>query len=128
MRALIAVALAGGITFAAGTSAAQQVGSTFATTQSRFVLSAERLLGYTAAEAIGHPITIIIPPDRQDEEREILSRIRAGERVEHFETVRLRKGNVQSLDSVPIDGTAVLFQNPRLEIFERWLRVQQVVN
>ena len=53
--------------------------------------SAERLFGYTAAEAIGRHITIIIPPDRQDEEREILSRIRAGERVEHFETVRLRK-------------------------------------
>jgi len=53
--------------------------------------SAERVFGYTAAEAIGRPITIIIPPDRQDEELEILSRIRAGERVEHFETVRLRK-------------------------------------
>jgi hypothetical protein len=45
MRALIAAALATGITFAAGTSAAQQPGSTFATTQSRFVLSAERLFG-----------------------------------------------------------------------------------
>jgi PAS domain S-box-containing protein len=53
--------------------------------------SAERLFGYTAAEAIGRHITIIIPPDRQDEEKEILGRIRAGERVEHFETVRLRK-------------------------------------
>ena len=53
--------------------------------------SAERLFGYPAAEAIGRHITIIIPPDRQDEEKEILRRIRAGERVEHFETVRLRK-------------------------------------
>ena len=54
--------------------------------------SAERLFGYTAAEAIGRPVTIIIPPDRQDEEKEILRRIRAGERVEHFETVRRPKG------------------------------------
>src|SRR6188472_560279 len=47
--------------------------------------------GYSSAEAIGRPVTIIIPPDRQDEEKEILRRIRAGERVEHFETVRVRK-------------------------------------
>ena len=52
---------------------------------------AERLFGYTAAEAIGQPITIIIPPDRLDEERRILQRLRAGERVEHFETVRMTK-------------------------------------
>src|SRR5688500_16410359 len=45
MRGVIAAALATGITLVAGTSAAQQVGSTFATTQSRFVLSAERLFG-----------------------------------------------------------------------------------
>ena len=53
--------------------------------------AAERLFGYSSAEAIGRPVTIIIPPDRQDEEKEILRRIRAGERVEHFETVRVRK-------------------------------------
>jgi two-component sensor histidine kinase len=40
---------------------------------------------------IGQPITIVIPPDRQSEEREILTRIRRGERVDHFETVRQRK-------------------------------------
>ena len=49
---------------------------------------AERIFGYTAEEAIGQPITILIPQDRQDEERTILTRIRRGERIEHFETVR----------------------------------------
>jgi PAS domain S-box-containing protein len=53
--------------------------------------SAERLFGYTAAEMVGQPITILIPIDRQDEEPKILSRLRRGERVDHFQTVRKRK-------------------------------------
>jgi PAS domain S-box-containing protein len=53
---------------------------------------AERLFGHTAAEAIGRPITLIIPPERLDEERMILERLRRGESVEHFETVRVAKG------------------------------------
>jgi PAS domain S-box-containing protein len=53
--------------------------------------SAERLFGYTAEEAVGRPITIIIPADRLDEEPMILGRIARGERIEHFETVRRRK-------------------------------------
>jgi PAS domain S-box-containing protein len=52
---------------------------------------AERLFGYTAAEMIGQPITKIIPVERQDEETEILRRLRAGERIDHFETVRRAK-------------------------------------
>jgi PAS domain S-box-containing protein len=52
---------------------------------------AERLFGYAADEAIGKPITIVIPPDRLDEEPAILARIQAGERVDHFETIRRRK-------------------------------------
>ena len=52
---------------------------------------AERLFNYTAEEAIGQPITMIIPQDRLDEERVILARIRRGERIDHFETVRQRK-------------------------------------
>ncbi len=52
---------------------------------------AERIFGYTAEEAVGQPITIVIPQDRQNEERTILTRIRRGERIEHFETVRQRK-------------------------------------
>ena len=49
---------------------------------------AERLFGYTAEETIGKLITILVPDDRRDEEREILGRIRRGERVDHYETVR----------------------------------------
>ncbi len=52
---------------------------------------AQRLFGYAAEELIGKPITILIPPDRRNEETEILERIRRGERVEHYETVRQRK-------------------------------------
>ena len=52
---------------------------------------AERLFGYTASEIIGSPITVIIPPERRDEERTILERLRRGERIDHFETVRVTK-------------------------------------
>jgi PAS domain S-box-containing protein len=52
---------------------------------------AERLYGYPAAEAIGKSIMIVVPEDRHQEEREILARLQRGERVDHFETVRLRK-------------------------------------
>ena len=53
--------------------------------------SAERLFGYGAEEVVGKSITILIPADRQGEEDAILKRIRSGQRVEHFETVRQRK-------------------------------------
>ena len=53
--------------------------------------AAERMLGYTAAEIIGRSIRCIIPPDRQGEEDEVLSRIRRGESIDHYETVRMRK-------------------------------------
>ena len=52
---------------------------------------AEHIFGYTPSEAIGRPISILVPPGRMQEENHILTRIRAGERVEHFETVRRRK-------------------------------------
>ena len=52
---------------------------------------AEKLFGYGAEEVIGKPITILIPPDRQHEEPGILARVRGGERVEPYETVRQRK-------------------------------------
>jgi PAS domain S-box-containing protein len=52
---------------------------------------AQRIFGWSAEEAIGKPITIIIPPDRLDEEPKIIARIRAGERVDHFETIRITK-------------------------------------
>ncbi len=53
--------------------------------------AAERLFGYKAEEMIGQPILRIIPPDRQGEETEVLRRIRRGQRVEPFETLRVRK-------------------------------------
>ena len=52
---------------------------------------AERIFGYTAEEAVGKPVTILIPADQVDEEPAILARLRAGERIEHYETVRVRK-------------------------------------
>ncbi|HYI15073.1 MAG TPA: PAS domain S-box protein, partial [Thermomicrobiales bacterium] len=52
---------------------------------------AQQLFGYTAGEAVGRPITLLIPADRLDEEPEILRRIRRGERVDHFETIRRHK-------------------------------------
>ena len=53
--------------------------------------AAERLYSYTAEEAIGKPTAMLIPPDRRDEEPAILERVKRGERVEHYETVRQRK-------------------------------------
>src|SRR5688500_16148369 len=52
---------------------------------------AERIFGYSAAEVIGQPATILMPPDRVNEEPGILEKIRRGERVDHYETVRRRK-------------------------------------
>ena len=52
---------------------------------------AQRIFGYTAEEVIGRPVTILIPEDHLDEEPAILARLRAGERIEHYETVRVRK-------------------------------------
>ena len=52
---------------------------------------AQKLFGYTTQEAIGQPVTILIPENRIDEEPHILSRIRAGERIDHYDTVRRRK-------------------------------------
>ena len=70
---------------------------------------AQRLFGYTAAEAIGNPVTMLIPDNHLDEEPGILDRLRRGERIDHYETIRRRKDgeliNV-SLTVSPIkDGT-----------------------
>ncbi|MBV8056122.1 MAG: PAS domain S-box protein, partial [Deltaproteobacteria bacterium] len=52
---------------------------------------AEQIFGYSAAEAIGQHITLIIPPERHAEENDVLAHIRRGEKVDHFETVRQAK-------------------------------------
>jgi PAS domain S-box-containing protein len=53
---------------------------------------AHRIFGYSADEIIGKPVTILIPPELQAEETHILQKIRAGERIDHFQTVRVKKG------------------------------------
>lgn len=53
--------------------------------------AAERLFGYTEQEAIGRNITLIIPPELHQEEEEIIQKLRQGIRIQHFETVRVRK-------------------------------------
>ena len=53
--------------------------------------AAERIYGYTAGEVIGKPMSMLLPVDRQSEEADILERLRKGERVQHFETTRIRK-------------------------------------
>jgi PAS domain S-box-containing protein len=58
---------------------------------------AERLFGYTASEAVGQHISLIIPVNRRDEETVIIKHIKNGERIEHFDTVRIRK------DKTPLD-------------------------
>ena len=70
---------------------------------------AERLFGYTAKEAIGQSITMIIPLDRRDEETRILARLRQGEPIEHFDTVRQRKDGTKveiSLSISPVRDAA----------------------
>ncbi len=66
---------------------------------------AERVFGYSAGEVVGQPITIVIPEDRQSEEREVLTRVGQGERIDHYETVRQRKDGsliVVSLSVSPV--------------------------
>ena len=68
---------------------------------------AQRIFGYTADEVIGKPVTILIPEGHLDEEPTILARLRAGERIEHYETVRVRKDGTEidiSLTVSPIVG------------------------
>src|SRR5260370_19592266 len=52
---------------------------------------AERIYGYIAEEVLGKPIVLLVPPEREDEVPALLEKVRRGERVEHYETVRMRK-------------------------------------
>jgi len=56
-----------------------------------------KIFGYSASEAVGQPVQMLIPPDRADEETDIMARIRRGESVEHYETIRVRKDS-KSID------------------------------
>lgn len=74
--------------------------------------AAERLFGYSAAEAVGQHISLIIPPDRQGEEAHIIARLKQGEQVDHFETIRRRKDGA----SVTISLTVSPLINSRGQI------------
>ena len=86
---------------------------------------AEKIFGYPAQEAVGKSISMLVPPERADEESEILGRIRRGERVEHFETTRIRKDGRTIDVSVTISpirdsrGTIVGASKIATEITER---------
>src|SRR5713101_2361206 len=67
--------------------------------------SAERIFGYSAEEVKGRPISILIPPERSDEVPRILERVKRGERVEHYETVRRRKDGTLINVSMTISPT-----------------------
>ena len=64
--------------------------------------AAERLFGYTAAQAVGRHISLIIPPDRIDEEDRIIASLKAGQRIDHFETERMRSDGRRLLVSLTI--------------------------
>jgi PAS domain S-box-containing protein len=95
---------------------------------------AERIFGYLAEEIIGKPITILIPPDCQKEEEGIMGRIRCGQRVEHYETVRQRKqGNLIeiSLSVSPLrnaQGKVIGASKIARDISERKRSEAQIVN
>ena len=88
--------------------------------------AAERMFGHSADEMIGQPIRRIIPRDRQAEEDEVLSRIRQGGKVDHFETIRQRKDGTLfpisltvSPDSGQLDGTVIGASKIARDISER---------
>jgi PAS domain S-box-containing protein len=87
--------------------------------------AAHRMFGYAAAEAIGQRFTLIVPPELHDEEHDILRRLRAGERVDHYETVRVTKAGKRIDVSVTISplrdpvGRMVGFSGIGRDITER---------
>jgi PAS domain S-box-containing protein len=108
---------------------------------------AERLFGYTAEEAVGKPVTILIPEERLSEEPAILQRIRSGEHIDHYETVRRRKdgtlldisltispirdsaGNVIAASKVARDITEKVRAKERLEqtVIEQTASLKQAI-
>ena len=104
------------------------IGKTLDGTISAWNGGAEKVFGYSASEAVGKSMLMLLPPERIDEEFDILARIRRGEGVEHFETVRLRKDGTGIDVSVTIspvrDGNGVIIgaSNVARDITERKLK------
>ncbi|MGA9815067.1 MAG: PAS domain S-box protein [Terriglobales bacterium] len=94
---------------------------------------AERLFGYTAEEAIGQHVTLIIPVNRRNEETIILERLRRGERIDHFDTVRVRKDGITldvSLTISPVRdaaGTIIGASKIARDVTER-KRIERALN
>ena len=94
---------------------------------------AERIFGYTSAEMIGRPISVLAPPDRLDEMPHILARIRRGERVDHYETVRRTKDgrlvNISLTVSPIIDESGKIVGASKIsrDITERKLAEQTIL-
>lgn len=86
---------------------------------------AERVFGYSAQEAIGHSISLIIPPECPDELSEILEKLKRGERIEHYETVRVRKDGKRIIVNITISpirdkaGKVVAFSTIERDITEQ---------
>ncbi|HET9385467.1 MAG TPA: PAS domain S-box protein [Gemmatimonadales bacterium] len=103
--------------------------------------AAQRLFGYSEEEAVGQPITIIIPPELRDEEEGILRRLRAGERIDHHETRRITRGGryldvsltispVRDAEGRMIGASKILRDVTESKRAERalWQRDQQLAN
>ncbi len=94
--------------------------------------AAERLFGYSSEEAVGSPITILVPPELRDEESLLVERLRMGGRVEHFETVRMAKGGRRIAVSLTISqitdsaGKPIGFSKIARDITDR-KRAEQVL-
>ena len=92
---------------------------------------AQRLFGYCEHEVIGKPVTILIPCDRQDEEPEILARIRRGERIEHYDTIRQRKDgslvNISLSISPIVDSSGKVVGASKIarDVSDRWRAEEQ---
>jgi PAS domain S-box-containing protein len=78
------------------------IGKTLEGTITSWNRGAERLYGYLAEEAVGQPISLIIPPERPSELPAIMERLRRGERIDHYETIRVRKDGTRLDVSVSI--------------------------
>jgi PAS domain S-box-containing protein len=78
------------------------IGKTLEGTITSWNRGAERLYGYSAAEAVGQPISLIIPPERPSELPAIMEQLRRGERIDHYETIRVHKDGTRLDVSVSI--------------------------